>query len=58
MAPLTLKQHIHIGAYCGFTNQLYIYTLNVFGLALTGILIKKCLEIPTCFSFSSLGLLL
>lgn len=39
MATLTLKEHIHTGAYCGLTNQLYIYTLNVFGLALTGILI-------------------
>lgn len=38
MTTLTLKEHIHIGAYCGFANQLYVYTLNVFGLALTGIL--------------------
>lgn len=38
MATLTLEEHIHIGAYCGFTNQLYVYTLNVFGLALLGIL--------------------
>lgn len=28
MTTLTLKEHIHIGAYCGFTNQLYIYTLK------------------------------
>lgn len=55
MATLTLKEHIHTGAYCGLANQLYIYTLNVFGLALTGILMQIMPGDAHLLSFSFLG---
>lgn len=55
MATLILQEHIHTGAYCGLANQLYIYTLTVFGLALTGILIQITPGDAHLLSFSFLG---